>query len=447
MFFITSRRDPVIGSVKLTVFLIFIVSLCIFCARTALAQANDANDDQAVVTPDGTNPGICYPFSSINRVENICIPSKRYPDPEITDANLEEFSLRGDLLSLNLNSFSKCVIDQRIEIPNPVAQRLDSHTFNDLTIACPSSESPDRRYVIRLQFNNTFYLPLMIHDEICGPQTDGEGSGFDQYVRSKLGSPSKVDKDALYITGYYWFKSHLILKISKTASDRIFDYVKCPQAQNAWSIDFGLNQASGASWNAYKVRQQTEFENNNFTPFAGPQGPRTPTQDATLGYKDGQHISGENGRVYQYISAPGISWHEAADRASRLEFNGKHGYLAVITSDSELRFIENRVIPGGAIVGNVYIGGERVAGTTATWKWAAGPEAGTIFWQNGPKADRFTPWDPVYALGAGAPAGPDKPGQSFLYLNGWYRPYLTSNTGAALDGVNQGGNSGFVVEY
>ena len=162
---------------------------------------------------------------------------------------------------------------------------------------------------------------------------------------------------------------------------------------------------------------------------------------------EGQYLNSANGQIYEYVDAPGISWAEAARRAASKSINGRRGHLATIKSRAELNFIESTVIPGGPQTANVFIGGRRVPGTQAVWQWAAGPYAGRAFWNNGPTGGAPTLWDPIYALGQDAPAGPSNDAEPYLYLNGWHRPYFTATFGTALDSVNAGGNSGYIVQY
>jgi PEP-CTERM motif/Lectin C-type domain len=85
--------------------------------------------------------------------------------------------------------------------------------------------------------------------------------------------------------------------------------------------------------------------------------------------------SGGNGHWYEYIAgAP--TWEAALAAAAAQSHLGMTGHLATITSSAENSFINS--IPGGL---------GWVAGTDrdveGTWIWAAGPEAGTTFWQDG----------------------------------------------------------------
>lgn len=157
-----------------------------------------------------------------------------------------------------------------------------------------------------------------------------------------------------------------------------------------------------------------------------------------------QYFYSANGREYEYVAAPGITWQEAFFRAASKSLNGVSGYLASVTSQAELDFIENTVIPGGARTANVYLGGQQVA--LGKWVWVAGPEAGLVFWNKGP-VGTFAPWDPIYSLSSGASASPNSGRSSYLYLNSWHRAYFTSSWGASQSSVSAGGNSGYVVEY
>jgi hypothetical protein len=169
--------------------------------------------------------------------------------------------------------------------------------------------------------------------------------------------------------------------------------------------------------------------------------------EAKAATANGARLDGATGRLFQYVSAPGITWDQAAAGASSMRSNGRLGHLATIESQAELEFIENHVIPGGTAVANIYVGGRRLAGTAATWVWATGPSDGQIFWKNGPVADSFAPWDPEYALGPNAPTGPKSGAKPVLYLNQWFRPFLSSATGRAVTGVPFGGDSGYLVEF
>ena len=96
------------------------------------------------------------------------------------------------------------------------------------------------------------------------------------------------------------------------------------------------------------------------------------------------------GHYYEFVSSVGITWHQAKIAASERTYYGLQGYLATIGSPEESQ------LAGEQSAGAGWIGGtdEEVEGV---WKWATGPEAGTIFWNGGPNgsapAGRFSNWN------------------------------------------------------
>jgi hypothetical protein len=85
--------------------------------------------------------------------------------------------------------------------------------------------------------------------------------------------------------------------------------------------------------------------------------------------------SGGNGHWYEFVAgAP--TWQAARDAAAGTSFMGMTGYLATLTSAAENSFLHS--ITGGQ--GWVGASDEELEGS---WRWATGPEAGTVFWQDG----------------------------------------------------------------
>lgn len=76
---------------------------------------------------------------------------------------------------------------------------------------------------------------------------------------------------------------------------------------------------------------------------------------------------------YQYVSNIGINWLNAKNAAAASTYYGLQGYLATITSVDEVQ------ISGIQASGAGWIGGTDEV-SEGTWKWATGPELGTVFW-------------------------------------------------------------------
>lgn len=87
-----------------------------------------------------------------------------------------------------------------------------------------------------------------------------------------------------------------------------------------------------------------------------------------------------------------LSWDDAAVAASQLQYGGIQGYLANVTSEEEDSFIVEH------LEGNGWIGASDAGSGEAegTWKWVAGPEAGTVFWSGGNAANGGHPVDDEY---------------------------------------------------
>lgn len=128
-----------------------------------------------------------------------------------------------------------------------------------------------------------------------------------------------------------------------------------------------------------------------------------------------------NGHYYEFISAA-TGFDQALAAAAGSSFNGQQGYLATVTSADEQAFIFGSVTSSATW----FSGSDREI--EGTWKWLAGPEAGTIFWQNGATL--------TYANWSGGEPN-DAGGEDVLWGN-W--------SGSAWNDIGSA-NLGYVVEY
>jgi gliding motility-associated-like protein len=100
----------------------------------------------------------------------------------------------------------------------------------------------------------------------------------------------------------------------------------------------------------------------------------SPTEEKFFSFTIGSaNYLPETGHYYEYIEAFGIRWDDARAAAENRSFFGLQGYLATITSDAEAQ------LTGEQASGTGWIGGTDSV-NEGVWRWATGPEAGTIFW-------------------------------------------------------------------
>lgn len=81
-----------------------------------------------------------------------------------------------------------------------------------------------------------------------------------------------------------------------------------------------------------------------------------------------------SGHYYEFVSAADITWTDARVAAEKKDYYGLQGYLATIKNQEEA------ILVGELSPGVGWIGGtdEEEEGI---WKWAGGPEKGTVFWE------------------------------------------------------------------
>lgn len=136
-----------------------------------------------------------------------------------------------------------------------------------------------------------------------------------------------------------------------------------------------------------------------------------------------QVLNPANGHYYQYVPNA-VSWADAVAAAAASSFNGLPGYLVTVTSAQESDFIFGSVTTATSWAGGTDAGNE------GTWRWVTGPEAGTVFWQNGTTLTyaRWAAGEPNNCCG----------GENLLHIN-W--------SGAAWNDIYLGLSYGYVVEY
>ena len=148
---------------------------------------------------------------------------------------------------------------------------------------------------------------------------------------------------------------------------------------------------------------------------------------------------GGNDHYYQYV-ASAVTWTTALTAADAFTMPGYDGYLATATSAAENNLILNLVLA------NVTTGSRRtwLAGTDqeteGVWKWAAGPEAGQVFWNGGPPASGGAA--PPGAFSSWLPGEPSRTTAGEDYISAF--PLMNALWN---DTINTQPTQGYIVEY
>jgi len=91
-----------------------------------------------------------------------------------------------------------------------------------------------------------------------------------------------------------------------------------------------------------------------------------------------------NGHYYEFIQGSS-NWSAARAAALASSHLGHSGYLVTITSAAENAFL-------ASLTGQLAWTGGNDLSTEGTWLWADGPEANSVFWQNGTSFG-YTNWN------------------------------------------------------
>ncbi len=160
----------------------------------------------------------------------------------------------------------------------------------------------------------------------------------------------------------------------------------------------------------------------------------------------GVYYNSSNGHYYKPVAASGMTWAAASNMASTQVCNGYGGYLATITTNQELNFIDQVVYPG-IKPDNIFIGASDAA-SHGNWRWVTGPEGqmdggqGVLFYTgagNGQSVNGYiAPWYSKSAL--------DQTGHNYAFIYSFFMPKFNPWNGS-LGSPASGGMGGYLIEF
>ncbi|RTL72620.1 MAG: hypothetical protein EKK41_03755, partial [Hyphomicrobiales bacterium] len=137
-----------------------------------------------------------------------------------------------------------------------------------------------------------------------------------------------------------------------------------------------------------------------------------------------------NGHVYEVVNAA-VTWTEALNQSATHTLGGVQGHLVTITSAAENQFVTDLVaqhVTTGWNNSAIWLAGSD-AQQEGVWRWMAGPEAGTQFWQGNGSGYATGSYTPTWYINqpqdengssgnSGAWSNPLGTGSDYLFLYG-----------------------------
>jgi hypothetical protein len=162
---------------------------------------------------------------------------------------------------------------------------------------------------------------------------------------------------------------------------------------------------------------------------------------------DGVYYNSTNGHFYQHVNASGKTWLQVKQAAELTTCSGATGYLATITTNQELSFIDS-IVYIGAKHDNIFIGASDAA-SDGSWRWVTGPEGlmdnglGALFYSGGSNGSSvngyIAPWLNYSEL--------DKTNyEDYAFIYSSFTAKFNPWNGS-LGTPGSGGGTGYLVEY